>query len=99
MDNSSLLFWCLYITSFFRRICYYPVVMSKNHLLFLIKDIRLNGRLMRSFSRPLCYIAVNFFCRITTRDGWHIMIIPPTHHARWDEAEKAFHVRKKVNTV
>ncbi|EOC3625463.1 hypothetical protein ACI2SO_005725, partial [Escherichia coli] len=23
----------------------------------------------------------------------------PTHHARWDEAEKAFHVRKKVNTV
>ncbi|EPN7240088.1 hypothetical protein ACWMTD_005522, partial [Escherichia coli] len=24
---------------------------------------------------------------------------PPTHHARWDEAEKAFHVRKKVNTV
>ncbi|HGV8211736.1 TPA: hypothetical protein PIY92_RS27145, partial [Escherichia coli] len=21
------------------------------------------------------------------------------HHARWDEAEKAFHVRKKVNTV
>ncbi|ENZ4883863.1 hypothetical protein ACV2JN_005601, partial [Escherichia coli] len=40
-----------------------------------------------------------FFCRITSRDGWHIMIIPPTHHARWDEAEKAFHVRKKVNTV
>ncbi|EPV4417560.1 TPA: hypothetical protein ACHYLM_006010, partial [Escherichia coli] len=23
----------------------------------------------------------------------------PTHHVRWDEAEKAFHVRKKVNTV
>ncbi|HFS1980429.1 TPA: hypothetical protein ACHWTF_005182, partial [Escherichia coli] len=35
----------------------------------------------------------------TTRDGWHIMIIPPTHHIRWNEPEKAFHVRKKVNTV
>lgn len=59
MDNNSLLFWCLYITSFSAHLLL-PGGYAGKSSAFLIKDIRLNGRLMRSFSRPLCYIAVNF---------------------------------------
>ncbi|EHX5631726.1 hypothetical protein K2E34_004090 [Escherichia coli] len=98
MDNSSLLFWCLYITSFFgafvitrwlcrKIICFF----DKRHPVERAADALIQ--------RAIVLYSGEFFCRITTRDGWHIMIIPPTHHARWDEAEKAFHVRKKVNTV